>query len=99
VALAAKSMVLSLVTSVLNLGFSQVVKSVGMRNCLNPELKITADISLACGAELFGSGIPWGLGKHWANRNTRQRRGLVWKGCLRICYLGEKEEHCVIVLV
>lgn len=67
---AAKSMILSLVTSVLNLGFSLVVKSVGMKNCLNPALKFTTDVSIACDAGLFRRGILWGLGKHWANGNT-----------------------------
>lgn len=46
-----------LVASVLNLGFSIVVKSVGMRNYLNPELKVTTDVSVACDAGLLGSRI------------------------------------------
>lgn len=49
--------IFSLVTSVLNLGFSIVVKSVGMRNYLNPELKVTTDVSVACDAGLLGSRI------------------------------------------
>lgn len=48
---------LSLVTSVLNLGISLAVKSARLRNCLNPALKSTTDISIACGTGLFRGGI------------------------------------------
>ena len=96
---AAQSMIHSLVTSVLNLGFSLVVKNVGMRNYLNPELKITTGVSVAGDTGLFGNGVRWGLGKHWANGNTRQRRGSVWERCLCVCSLGQQEEHYVMILV
>lgn len=49
-----------LVTSVLNLGFSVVVKSVGIRNYLNPKLKVATDVtdvSVACDAGLLGTRI------------------------------------------
>lgn len=60
---AAKSMILSLATSVLNLGFSLVVKSVGVRNCLNPPLKFTTDVSIACDGGFFRSWDPLGVRK------------------------------------
>lgn len=46
--------------------FSLVVKNAGVRNCQNPELKITTDVSIACDAGLFvqgKSGIPWWVRK------------------------------------
>lgn len=89
-----QSMMLSLVTSVINLGFSLVVKSTGLRNCPDPALKSATDVSIACGAGLFRSGIPQGLGELWANGNTRQSRGLVWERCLCVSSLAGEGTLC-----